>query len=489
MGYFVAGILIGSLIGYLSYLSIRRRLVRVDEEKQMLQQERQIVVEFMHSLVEAIGEGVDRPELFRRIVRAAILSTGALSACLFERIDGDRLRGAAVEGLFPPTRPLSAGSRDKLATRAKFIEQVLKSETFEMGDGLIGSVARSGKAVLIEDASQDPRIALHDDPALAVRSMIVAPILFRNRVLGVLAVANPADGMSFNETDFSLVVSLAEQAAMAIHNTDLMALQLEKSRIDFDLSLASNIQGMLLPHKYPEDLRMDIAACYQPAQKIGGDLYNFFALDENRFGVAIADVSGKGVPASLLMAICQTQMRHFAQANQSPAAVLRAINAEMEGEVQEHMFVTAIYGVIDLEKNTFTFARAGHELPLIVRSGGEHGHPSARYLGGEGMALGMVPAEVFDCVMSEVEIPFEPGDIVILYTDGVTEATGSEDQEFSSNRLADVALTLRDRSAADINAGILASVERFSGTRRLADDFTIVTVKRRNGNAGDELSQ
>lgn len=481
MGYFVAGILIGSLVGYLLYLSIRRRMVRIDEEKQMLQQERQIVVEFMHNLVEAIGEGVDRPELFRRIVHAAILSTGALSACLFERTESGKLRGAAVEGLFPPTRPLPASSREKLATRAKFIEQVLKSESFEMGDGLIGSVARSGKAVLIEDASQDPRITLHDDPALAVRSMIVTPILFRKKVLGVLAVANPADGMSFNETDFSLVESLAEQAAMAIHNTDLMALQLEKSKIDFDLSLASNIQGMLLPHKYPEDPRLDIAACYQPAQKIGGDLYNVFALGGNRFGVAIADVSGKGVPASLLMAICQTNLRHFALVNESPAAVMRAMNKEMEDEVQEDMFVTAVYGVIDLDRNTFTFARAGHELPLIVRSGGPDEHPSARFWGGEGMALGMVPSEVFDMVLVDVEVPLAPGDTIVLYTDGVTEAAGADDQEFSSNRLADVALTLRDRPAVDINAGILASVERFGGTRRLADDFTLITVKRKEG--------
>ncbi len=488
MGYFVAGILIGSLVGYLLYLSIRRRLVRIDEEKQMLQQERQIVVEFMHNLVEAIGEGVDRPELFRRIVHAAILSTGALSACLFERTEEGKLRGAAVEGLFPPTRPLPASSRDKLATRAKFIEQVLKSETFEMGDGLIGSVARSAKAVLVEDASQDPRITIHDDPALAVRSMIVTPILFRKKVLGVLAVANPADGMSFNDTDFSLVESLAEQAAMAIHNTDLMTLQLEKSKIDFDLSLASNIQGMLLPHKYPEDPRLDIAACYQPAQKIGGDLYNIFSLGENRFGVAIADVSGKGIPASLLMAICQTNLRHFARDSDSPAAVLRAMNAGMEDEVQENMFVTVVYGIIDLGKNTFTFARAGHELPLVIRSGGEDGHPSARFIGGDGMALGMVPAEVFDMVLVDVEVPFAAGDTVVLYTDGVTEATGGDDQEFSSNRLADVALTLRDRPAVDLNAGILASVERFGGTRRLADDFTLITVKHKQQIAPTEPS-
>lgn len=479
MLYLAAGMFVGLSVGYLMYLSIRRKLVRVDEEKQMLHQERQIVVEFMHNLVEATGEGVDRPELFRRIVHSAILSTGALSACLFERTADDQLRGAAVEGLFPPTGPMprKEAASGESVTRAAFIERVLKSERFEMGEGLIGSVAKSGKPVMIEDALSDPRVTVHDDPALLVRSMIVTPIMFRRHVLGVLAVANPADGMSFNETDFSLVESLAEQAAMAIYNSDLMKMQIEKRQLDFDISLASSIQGMLLPRSYPEDPRMDVAACYQPAQKIGGDLYSFIELGNDCYGVAIADVSGKGVPASILMAICQNNLRHYARMYHSPAEVLKAMNAEMTVDMREDMFITIVYGVVDLRASTFTFARAGHELPLILHNGTDDELPSARFVGDEGMALGMVPAEIFDEVLMDTQVDFPPGDTLILYTDGVTEAAGDDDVEFSSARLADVALSLRERSAEDLNAGVLRSVERFGRTKNLADDFTMITVK------------
>ncbi len=476
MPYFLAGAALGAFLVWLLYLSARRECVRLDEERQHLQQEKQIVVEFMHNLVEAIGEGVGRQELFQRIVHAAILSTGALSACVFERVGQDKLQGVAVEGLFPPQRALPEPSREKLATRTKFIEQVLKSEVYEMGEGLIGSVAKTAKAQLIEDATKDPRVVHHDDPALTVRSIIVAPVMFRKKVLGVLAVANPADGLAFNETDYSLVQSLAEQAAMAIHNADFMQLQIEKNKIDFDLSLASSVQGLLLPRTFPELSALDIDACYRPAQKVGGDLYDVMRIDEHRVGFAIADVSGKGVSASLLMAICQTNLRHFARQYESPADVLRAINREMSGEIRQDMFITIIYAIVDTAKNEITLARAGHELPLLLREG-ESGKLALRAVGSEGMALGMVPGELFDVIIADKTVPFVPGDIFVLYTDGVTETVNEEGTEFSSARLAEVVKNLRERPAREINQGILTSVERFAGTLRPADDFTLIAVK------------
>lgn len=476
MLYLIIGLAVGATPIWILYLASRREIVRLDEDKQLLHQEKQIVVEFMHNLVEAIGSGIDRNELFQRIVHAAILSTGALSACVFER-EQDKLRGVAVEGLFPPQRPLPEKTKKKIATRTKFIEQVLKSEVFDLGEGLIGSVARSGKAVLIEDATRDPRVVQHDDSALAVRSIIVAPILFREHVLGVLAVANPADGMSFNETDFSLVQSLAEQAAMAIHNSDLMKVQIEKNKLDFDLTMASSIQGMLLPRMFPGEGKLDIDAFYRPAQKIGGDLYDIIPLDDNRVAFAIADVSGKGVPAALLMAICQTNLRHFVKEHDSPADVIRAMNKAMSGEIRQDMFITLICAVIDIEKDEVTFARAGHELLLHLTKDEALGEFTTNTVGAEGMAVGMVPPEIFDQVITERTIPFKKDDIIVVYTDGVTEASNETGAEFSEDRLRDVITTLRDRGAKELNQSIVSSVERFSGQSVFADDLTLISVK------------
>lgn len=477
MGFFIAGALFGAFAVWWLYVAARRDCVRLDEEKQHLQQEKQIVVEFMHNLVEAIGEGVGRQQLFQRIVHAGILSTGALSACVFERDENNKLRGVAVEGLFPPQRPIPKSTLTKLATRAKFIEQILQSEIYEMGEGLIGSVAKSGQAVLINDALKDPRVVKHQDPSLIMRSLIVAPILFRKKVLGVLAVVNPADGLSFNQTDFSLVRSLAEQAGMAIHNSDYMTLQIEKNKLDFDLSLASSVQGLLLPTVFPAIAHLSIDAAYRPAQKVGGDLYDVFALDDHRIGVAIADVSGKGVSASLLMAICQTNLRHYARQYDSPREVLVAVNQAMSGEIRSDMFITTIYAVVDGRDNSITLARAGHELPLIVRHA-RNGEPThVESVGSEGMAVGMVPPEIFDAVITEKTVPFESGDILVLYTDGVTEPVNRHGEEYGSDRLSDSLLSLADKSVQEISQGILARMERFIGNAKPHDDVTLICVK------------
>ncbi len=473
---FLLGLALGAGSLWLLFLASRRQIVRLREEKQMLQQEKQIVVEFMHNLVEDIGEGMSREQLFKSMVHAAILSTNALSACVFNRTSDDKLQGVAVEGLFPPQKELPKTSTDKLSTRAKFIEQVLKSEVYEMGEGIIGSVAKSGKPVLIEDATQDPRVVQHTDSSLMVRSLIVAPITFRKELIGVLAVANPSDGMAFTETDFSLVESIAEQAGMAIHNADLMKIQIEKNKLDFDISMASSIQGMILPKKFPEIEGLDIAALYRPAQKIGGDLYDVFELESGKLGIAVADVSGKGIPASLLMAICQTNLRRFAKEFECPGEVLKALNREVGPEMRQDMFVTFVYGIIDPVAKTLTLARAGHELPLLLHHN-KNGEVVVNPVGSEGMAIGMVPPELFDMIIEVKTVPFNSRDIVVFFTDGITEAANRDGVEFSDLRLRETIKTLRERSATELNDGIVSSVERFTGSSVFADDLTLMTVR------------
>ncbi|NDV63509.1 SpoIIE family protein phosphatase [Puniceicoccales bacterium CK1056] len=473
---FFFGLALGTGIGWFFWWTARRENTRLDEQRQMLAQEKLIVFDFVHNMVEAIGEGVTRQELFERVVHAAILSTGALSACIFE-CEGDRIRGVSVEGLFPPHRPLPPSSRVKITTRAKFIEQILKSEVFKIGEGLVGTAAQSGKGILIENALEDPRIIKHDDPALEVRSVIVVPILFRDRNIGVLAMVNPSDGGSFGETDFSLAQSLAEQAGLAIHNLDLMASQIEKNKLDSDLGLAHEIQSMLLPKEFPAVPNLEMATIYKPAQKVGGDLYDIFPIDENRVGIAIADVSGKGIPASLLMAICQSNLRHFARHMDSPARVLSELNEVMVGETRPEMFVTIIYAVVDLAADEIVFARGGHELPIIVHSA-DNAPVAHEFLQSEGMALGMVPNEIFDMAIQDLTIPFKKGDILALYTDGVTEAVNVEGVEFGNSRLAEVVSTLRARTSEDLVSGILDRISLFSGDGDgQVDDFTVVIAK------------
>ena len=476
---FLLGATIGAAIAYSFYWRAQRDASRSEEERQSLLEERQIVLDYMHTMVDAVAERLPREELFQRIVHASILSTGALSACIFEKGSDNLMRGVAVEGLFPPHRPIADSHQMKMGTRAKFIEQVLKSESFPVGEGVVGRVAASGKGELVVNAPSDSRIVRHDDPALVVRSVIAAPITVRSRLIGVLCVCNSSDGLPFTETDYSLVAALAEQAGLAVHNADFINLQVEKQRLDLDLTLASDIQRMLLPRAMPHVPGLDIDARYLAAQKVSGDLYDVFKLGYDRVGVAVADVSGKGISASLLMAICRTTLRQIAPLHTSPARVLAELNRTLAGDMREGLYITMIYAVVDAGRNEVTFARAGHELPLFSRRNRETGAYVSEYPGSEGMPVGLVDPELFDAAIDDRTLSFEPGATVVLYTDGLTEAPNAEDKEFGGARLADALRTAHLGTAKEINDGILAAVRDFAGDQGLRDDYTLLTVKRR----------
>jgi phosphoserine phosphatase RsbU/P len=245
-----------------------------------------------------------------------------------------------------------------------------------------------------------------------------------------------------------------------------------------DLSIASGIQQMLLPRQTPRIAGLEFDARYKPAQRVGGDLYDFFELSETRLGVLVADVSGKGISASLLMAICRTNLRQIAPRYDSPSRVLIELNAALSSEIQSGLYVTMIYAIVDMAAHQVTLARAGHELPLFVRRVPDQGITRAEFVGTDGMALGMVENEIFSRTVVDHSESLRPGDLLVLYTDGLTEAPNEQDKEFSGARLADVVRSHSGRTAREINDSILEAVQRFTGELPQRDDFTLVTVRR-----------
>jgi sigma-B regulation protein RsbU (phosphoserine phosphatase) len=476
--FFITCLLLAVAALSLALYRVGRESDNREEQRRQAAHDRQRALDFMHLMAEAVDEGLSLQELQQRIVHASILCTGALSACIFERTRANMMRSVAVEGLFPPHRPLPDHMKGKLATRAKFIEQVLRSEEFPVGEGIVGRVAETGRGELITDATQDPRIVKHEDPNLTVRSVIAVPMKFRERFFGVLVVVNPEDNGPFTETECTLMQSLAEQAALALHNAESMSLQIERKQLDLDLSIASGIQQMLLPANSTVFPGLDLDARYSPAQRVGGDLFDIIVLSPTRLGVAVADVSGKGIAASLYMAVCRTNLRQIAGRHGSPAQVLAELNRAMEADIQGDLYVTMLYAVIDTESNRVTFARGGHELPLFARADPSTGAYLTQLVRSEGMPLGLVPEDLFASAIEDRVEPFNPGDTLVLYTDGVTEAPNEEDKEFSGSRLADVVRALRARPAREINDGILESVRRFAGEAVQRDDLTLVTVRR-----------
>lgn len=455
----------------------RRDLIRFEERAQQERREKQMAVEFLHNLTKDIDTGKGRESLYPEIVHAAQRGTSALGACLFDLDASGLLRPAAVSGLFPPQQPLPERLRKPDTLRADLIDHALRVDWSPDSDTLVGVVAREGKARFVPDAQRSEDIVRMDDPALRTRSLIVVPITFGGRTLGVLAVANPEHEHAFDAGDLSFVKSLGEQCALALHLHELFQIRAEKTRIDFDLSIASGVQKLLLPQTLPHTAALDLHACYRPAKQVGGDLYDVSDLGDGRISVIAADVSGKGVSASLVMAMAHTHLRHLLRHCTSPAELLRRLNADMLGEIQRGMFITIACAIIDTKKHTLTLARAGHELPLLLSRSEGPTPPRFEKIRTDGMAIGMVPPPVFDEILTEVTLPFRQGSVLVFFTDGLTEARNPAGDEYGTASLASTVLRTHQYGARDLNQEILASLEDFCQGTPLHDDLTLVTVK------------
>ena len=474
--WFFGGLMIGLcfwIIGRRRWQISRKKLL---QQKNQLSQEKKIAVEFMHNLAEAIGEGVERKVLYQRIVHTAVITTGAISACIYEKLPNGRLKGVAVEGLFPPQRAIKTNPEEKTSPRARFIEKILNSEILEAGEGIVGQVAKTGKPVFVPHAIEDPRIIKHKDTSLSVRSMAFSPLIHDDQTMGVLAVANPSSGLSFSETDFSMINSLGEQAALAIKNSDAMNLRFEKNRMDGDLKLAHDVQELFLTRVFPPSKGLEIDARYVPSAQVGGDFYDFYKLSSHKFCLCIADVSGKGVPASLLMALCQTHLKHLVHKNRSPSEVLVLLNEELFSRIRKDMFITLFLAVIDTRSNKITYARAGHEPGLLVTASTTSNEVVE--LRGNGMALGMVEPDLFSGLIKNEETDFSVGDLLCLFTDGVTEASNQEKEEFGVSRLKDELIKHASLDPQSINQKIIQDLNKFSPQSHDRDDLTLLTVKR-----------
>ncbi len=450
-------------------------LAKTLDELDRLREERQVIIDFLHRSADDIGSGANREKIYKRTVRATALSCGAMSACVYEKTADGKLVAKACEGLFPP-QAKKIGRRKNGELRAKYIEDALMAETIEPNEGILGEVAASGRGVLIKDALKDPRIIKHDDESLKIRSFMAVPLIFRGQLSGVLAVANPISGRAFTDTEFSLAKSLGEQCALALQNAEAVSALLMRNKLEFDLRLASSIQRYLLPENLPQTESLEFAVKYLPQQLIGGDFYDFFKLPHGKIGVVIGDVSGKGIPAAILMALCQTKLRYIAMSGKSPAQTLCLLNSEMVHAMRSDMFITIIYLVIDPKSGEARFARAGHEPPLLARADSDE---AAQPLKSSGMALGMVSEELLDEVMEDASFKMNSGDVLVLYTDGLTEAANPEGGEFTAKKLAQTISTLRSRNANDLNDEIIKSVEAFMGPgNKYGDDLTLLTVKK-----------
>jgi len=230
---------------------------------------------------------------------------------------------------------------------------------------------------------------------------------------------------------------------------------------------------VLLPSTAPHIDGFTCAALNIPAQQVSGDYFDFIRVDDDHWGVAVADVSGKGVPASLVMTMCRSVLRSVAPGRMSAADVLRALNRQLYPDMREDMFITMLYMVLD-RSGTVSIARAGHETPLLWRVSTQ----KTEIVDSPGMALGIDPGDTFDEVIQDVTLTLEPRDTLVAYTDGINEALDDEGNEFGQDQLRDVLQTAGPSGVDHLVTAIIDRVQRFSSGHPQNDDITLAAVQR-----------
>ena len=467
------------IIGYV-YLRARLRVsLKLQEQLQKefvgLQQEKKIIYDFLHDLGEAFTEDIDREHLLRIIVTCARKVTGAKGAAIYLwDADREKLVAAIVNGVFPPVLKVDNIVADQLAAKTENLEAFIRLEAIPAdSNSVIGDVARTGVGIHAEGAEADERFPWFRQKSLQTLSYMAVPLHYREEQLGVLALANPEDGKFFTKAHFELVQSVADQAAYSLQHAQVYSQLTEKKRLDHDIAVAREIQRILLPSKAPLVEGFNCAALNIPAQQVSGDYFDFIQVDAQRWGVAVADVSGKGVPASLIMAMCRSVLRSKAAGNPSPAQVLREVNRLLYPDIQEDMFITMIYLIMD-SAGKITLARAGHEAALWCRDHFKH----IETIAAPGMALGIDAGDVFDVVIKDVTIELSPLDTVVVYTDGINEALDDEGNEFGQEQLMSVLREAGPQSVDFLVKTIVDRVQNFSSGHPQNDDITLAAVQR-----------
>jgi sigma-B regulation protein RsbU (phosphoserine phosphatase) len=335
----------------------------------------------------------------------------------------------------------------------------------KVGEGLVGWAAKTGQSVIVPDVRIDPRYVNARDET---RAEMVAPLKIGGEVIGVFNLES-SQVNAYTPRELRLLETFASQAAVAIERSRHLRQQLEKERLDRELSIARQIQLTFLPDHDPDWAGFDVSGYNISSEEVSGDFFDYIPIAEDQWGVVIADVSGKGVPASLIMASLRAALWTEVRNTYSIAEVCMRVNNFLYASLGETEFVTAAYGVIDLTKGLFTYSNGGHFPPIVLRANG-----TVVSLEEGGLPFGAFPNVKFP----EGRFDFVPGDVMLLYTDGAVEAQDPDGEEFGRDRLVAALERLRDRPARQIRTGLVEALRDFTRTPHFADDLTFVVIRR-----------
>ena len=334
----------------------------------------------------------------------------------------------------------------------------------KMGEGFLGTVAQTAKPIISHDVSKDERYFAAREKT---RSEMVAPIVSNDRVIGVFDLESDSLD-AYNDDDLAILQLLTSQVAIIIEKVWLHEQVVEKKRIQAQLEIARKVQLELLPESDPVMANFDISAYIFPAEEVSGDYYDWVKVFDDQIGIVVADAVGKGIPAALLMSFLRASLRSCIQIGYAPHIAFSLVSDLLRDSIKDDQFITAIYGMLDSTNRTFVFSNAGHNPPLLIKPDGEY-----RFVEYGDMPLGMFANLHFH----QHFIRFERGQVLVIYTDGITEAINPNGEEYGNERFAKRVLEGIDLPAKGMIDHIRKGVADFTEGKFLNDDGTLFIVK------------
>jgi serine phosphatase RsbU (regulator of sigma subunit) len=351
----------------------------------------------------------------------------------------------------------------------------LKEIRFPVGVGIAGDVAKTRQITNITDAQCDPRFnsAFDRQTTYRTRSVLCAPLINTDgKLVGVIQTLNKKGGETFQQEDEALLEALAAHVVVALERARLTEAYVEKQRMEQALKLAHEIQMSILPKifpPFPQRSEFDLYATIEPAREVSGDFYDFFLTEDDQLCFAIGDVSGKGVPASLFMAVTITLLRVIAHRIRRPAAILTELNNQLYRDNDTGMFVTIFYGVLNVRTGAVEYSNGGHNPPYLLSPQGTVvalDNPG-------GMALGVRA----DALYRAAQIRLRAGESLFLYTDGLTEAMDRAANLFSESRLQACLQKLTQATPSELIRGAVSAVKHFATGAEQSDDITTLALQ------------
>ena len=364
--------------------------------------------------------------------------------------------------------------RDEKNPELKVAVARLRDRVGEVGEirisrSVIDEVVANGKSVLTSDAQADPRFAGGTVMLQGVRSVLAVPLGVGSNVFGIIYADSPLAEGRFTEDHLKVLTTLASVAAIRVENARLTEEQMERERLEREQQVASEIQQRFLPATAPIVTGYELQGISFPCYEIGGDYYDFIQREDGRLVVALGDVSGKGTAAALLMSSLHAAVHAQADIHDSLVKTISAVNRYLVDSIPANRFVTLFYAELDPQNGALSFLNAGHNPPLIVHTGG-----TMEQLASGGLPLGIMTNADF----REGRTKLYPGDVLVIYSDGVSEATNPSGEEFGPTRLYEVVARNLEASAGGIRDRIESALTKFCQGTPAADDITLVIVKR-----------